>query len=94
MGIEIPRNIKEAMQLDDKNGDRHWKVAIRKEIEGIQEHNTFVFLPSGAEPPEGYQEAPLRMIFTVKCDLRRKVRLVAGGHKVDAKGHTMYSSVV
>jgi hypothetical protein len=53
-----------------------------------------VFLPPGAEPPEGYQEAPLRMIFTVKSDLRRKARLVAGSHKVDAKGHTMYSSVV
>jgi hypothetical protein len=48
----------------------------------------------GAIPPEGYQEAPLRMIFTLKPDLRRKVKIVAGGHKVNAKGYTSYSTVV
>jgi hypothetical protein len=34
------------------------------------------------------------MIFDVKPDLRRKARLVAGGHKVDARGHSSFSSVV
>jgi hypothetical protein len=34
------------------------------------------------------------MIFTVKADLRRKARLVAGGHMINADGHSSYSSVV
>jgi hypothetical protein len=34
------------------------------------------------------------MIFDIKPDLRRKARLVAGGHMIDARGHTSYSSVV
>jgi hypothetical protein len=40
------------------------------------------FLPPGATPPEGYQKAPLRMIFDLKADLRFKA-LIAEGHKID-----------
>jgi hypothetical protein len=63
-------------------------------VDGIQEHGTFEFLPPGAAPPEGYQKAPLRVIYDVKHDLRRKTRIVIGGHKVDATGLSRYSSVV
>jgi hypothetical protein len=94
MGIEIPRNTKEAMYLDNKNQDRKWGDAMGKEIGSIQEHGTLMFLPPGAKPPKGYQKAPLRMIFDIKPDLRRKARLVAGGHMVDSRGHSSYSSVV
>jgi hypothetical protein len=94
LGVEVPRNTREALRLDKKNNNNLWKMAMKKEIQGIQDHGTFLFLPPGALPPEGYQEAPLRMIFTVKSDLRRKARLVAGGHKVNAEGHISYSSVV
>ncbi len=94
MGIEIPRNVREAIYLDNKNKDKKWSLAIKKEIDGIQEHGTLHFLPPGAKPPEGYQEAPLRLIFDVKPDLKRKARLVAGGHMVDARGHSSYSTVV
>jgi hypothetical protein len=94
MGVEVPRNTKEALQLDKKNKNNMWKIAMKKEVQGIQDHGTFIFLPPGTPPPEGYQEAPLRMIFTVKSDLRRKARLVAGCHKVNADGHVSYSSVV
>jgi hypothetical protein len=94
MGIEIPRNMKEALYLDKKNNDNMWKGAMKVEVDSNQEHKTLIFLPPGAKPPDGYQEAPLRMIFDVKPDLRRKARLVAGGHKVDARGHSSFSSVI
>jgi hypothetical protein len=84
MGIEIPRNVKEALKLDKKNKNNFWAEAIKKEVGGIQDHGTFHFLPPGAKPPIGYQEAPLRVIFDIKPDLRRKARIVAGGHKVNA----------
>jgi hypothetical protein len=67
---------------------------MKKEIQGIQNHGTFIFLSPGASPPEGYQEAPLRMIFTIKSDLRREACLMAGGHRVNTEGHVSYSSVV
>jgi hypothetical protein len=94
LGVEIPQNVREALMLDAQNKDGKWKLAMKTEIEGIRNHGTFLFLEPGAEPPPGYQEAPLRMIFAVKSDLRRKARLVAGGHKVDTSGFASYSSVV
>jgi hypothetical protein len=42
---------------------------MKKEIDGIQEHGTFEFLPPDSEVPQGYQLAPLHMIFDVKSDL-------------------------
>jgi hypothetical protein len=87
-GVEIPRSIREALQLDKQNQDSKWQEAMKKEIDGIQEHKTLKFLPPGSKPPEGYQQAPLRMIFDVKADLRRKTRLIAGGHMIDARGYS------
>ena len=34
------------------------------------------------------------MIFDVKVDLRRKARLVIGGHVVDSSGHKVYTSTM
>ena len=34
------------------------------------------------------------MIFDVKVDLRRKARLVIGGHVVDSTGHEVYASTM
>ncbi len=94
LGVEIPRNTKEALLLDEQNKNNLWVESMRTEIKGKQGHGTLLFLDPGAQPPEGYQEAPLWMIFTVKSDLRRKARLVAGGHMIDATGYNRYSSVV
>jgi hypothetical protein len=65
-----------------------------KEINSIQEHGTFEFLTIDEDVPTDYQLAPPWIIFDVKSDLRRKARLVVGGHEVDARDHTKYSSVV
>ena len=40
---------------------------------------------------KGFQFAPRRMIFDVKVDLRRKARLVIGGHVVDSYRHDVYA---
>jgi len=94
LGVEIPRIVKEAYTLDDKNKNQLWKEAIQREIDRIQEYRPFEFLPPGSDVPSGYQLAPLKMVFDVKSDLRRKARLVVGGHKVNADEHTSFSSVV
>ena len=43
---------------------------------------------------KGYQFVPLRMIFDVKVDLRRKSILVIGGHVVNSLGHKVYASTM
>ena len=43
---------------------------------------------------KGFQFAPLQMIFDVKVDLRRKARLVIGGHIFDSNGHDVYASMM
>ena len=49
-------------------------------------------LPLRKARAKGFQFSPLRMIFDVKADLRRKSRLVIGGHVVDSTGHEVYES--
>jgi hypothetical protein len=71
LGVEIPRSVQEAISLDIKNQDNKWNEAMKKEIDGIQEHGTFEFLPPDSEIPQDYQLAPLRMIFDVKSDLQK-----------------------
>ena len=43
---------------------------------------------------KGYQFAPLWVIFDVKVDLRRKSRLVIGGHIVNLSRHEIYASTM
>ena len=43
---------------------------------------------------KGFRFAPLRVIFDVKVDLRRKARLVIGIHVVDYSGHEVYISTM
>ena len=94
MGVEVPRTVKEALELDLKNGNNKWQEGIKREMDGLHEHQTFRFLPPGSSAPEGYQLVPLRMVFDVKSDLKRKARLVIGGNRIDASEHSGYSSVV
>ncbi len=93
-GVLVPYDVRDAKILDKDNKNNKWDESITKEMTGIREHKTFLFLPPGSEPPADYQEASLRMIFSVKPDLRRKARLVLGGHKIDSSEYNCHSSVV
>jgi hypothetical protein len=59
LGVEIPRNLLEALNLDIKNEDNKWAEVMEKEINGIQEHGTFEFLTMDDEVPADYQLALL-----------------------------------
>ena len=95
-GVLIPRNVNEALELDRKNGNDFWRVAICKEIEALQSMGTFKLLAKSKieQVKSNYQYAPLRMIFDVKQDLRRKARLVIGGHVVDSGPYDVYASTM
>ena len=68
----------------------HW------EIDSLIEYDSFEFRPKGSSPPDSeYQATTLHCVFAIKHDLRRKSRLVAGGHLIDVPTDVqIYSSVV
>jgi len=89
----VTKTVKEALELDKKNGITLWADAIAKEMKDVRV--AFKLLVDGQSVPIGYQKIPCHMIFDVKMeDFRRKVRLVAGGHKTEAPATITYTSVV
>lgn len=93
-GIEVPRTVKEAHRLDEQNQNTLWADAIKKEVQALVDLDCFEFREKGYIPDDSYQKTRLHLVFEVKQDLRRKARLVAGGHLVDALDNQTYSSVV
>ena len=42
-GIRVPKNVKEALELDRANGNHLWRDSIIKEIKALMGHRTFAF---------------------------------------------------
>jgi len=95
-GIEIPRNTREALLFDLKNNNMKWADAIAKEMGSLERLNVFEYRSATQQfgKTEGWQHAPMHMIFDIKQDLRHKARLVVGGHMIDSSGHNTYSSTI
>jgi hypothetical protein len=92
-GIRVPRNVKQALLMDQENGNTYWRDAIKKEMDALLERGVFKKVSDKkAILKSTYHFAPCRCIFDVKQDLRRKARLVIGGHVVDASDHESYRS--
>jgi len=92
-GIEVPKTVKDALELDKKNSNTLLADAIAKEMKDVRV--AFKILVDGQSVPIGYQKIPCHMIFDVKMeDFRRKAQLIAGGHKTAAPATITYTSVV
>jgi hypothetical protein len=78
-GVLVPKSIKEAMELDRKNGNSQWLEALKTEIKQINYYETFKLVLEG-EKLKGYKRIPYTFVFDVKFDGRHEARLVAGGH--------------
>ncbi len=63
-GIEVPKTVKEVLELDRKNGNTFWANAIAKEMKDFRA--AFKVLLDGQSVPIGYQKIPCQMIFDVK----------------------------
>jgi hypothetical protein len=94
-GVEVPRNTAHARRLDEQNGDTMWGEAIKREIDTLMELKCFDFKAPGYNPGPDFQLTKLHCVYDVKHDLRRKARLVAGGHLIDVPTDVqIYSSQV
>jgi Reverse transcriptase (RNA-dependent DNA polymerase) len=92
-GIQVPRNVKEAYELDKKNGNTNWADAMKSEVDSLNQFNTFKDKGTIPYLPD-YKRIIVHFVFAVKHDLRHKARLVAGGHLTDASIEGTYSGVV
>eukprot|EP00984_Skeletonema_dohrnii_P018105 scaffold8364_cov75-Skeletonema_dohrnii-CCMP3373.AAC.1 len=100
-GIQVPKTVKEALDLDKQNGNTFWEDAIKKEMKNVRvsyrvhEDQTPEEVRHGkAKKLIGFTEISCRIIFDVKMNFDRKARFVAGGHMTDTPPCMTYSSVV
>jgi Reverse transcriptase (RNA-dependent DNA polymerase) len=96
-GLEVPSNITHAFYLDrvnDYTGEDSWAHAIKKELAQLEEYNTFSELADDVDLAETFKEFPYQFDFDVKFDLRKKARLVSGGHQTDPPTEDIYSGAV
>ena len=92
-GVQIPRMVQEALELDRINRNNLWEEAIMKELAQIADFDTFRVVPDGKPLPR-FKCIPYRIIFAVKFDGRRKAKLVVGGHLTQVSKEDCYSPVV
>jgi hypothetical protein len=57
-GIQVPKGIKNAIDLDKKNGNQLCQEAIKTELKQLTDYQTFIVLDSGEDIPTGYQKIP------------------------------------
>ena len=92
-GIEIPKTVKRALEIDEETGTTFWRDAIKKEMSTVMV--AFDILAEGANRPVGYNYMDCHMVFDVKQgSLQRKARFVGGGHKCPVDDVPTYASVV
>ena len=91
-GIEIPNTIQQAMAIDEKNGDTHWKDAIEKEMSNLKV--AFDILEHDENLPPGWTKSSGHLVFDVRMTLERKARWVKDGHKTPEPSWSTYAGVV
>lgn len=91
-GVEIPRNLKQAFEMDARNGNSLWRDATDKEMTNLKV--AFDILPNGKLPPPGWTKASGHIIFDVRMTLERKVRWVKDGHRTPEPDNSTYAGVV
>jgi hypothetical protein len=91
-GIEIPRSVAHALEIDARTGTKFWEDAMNKEMQNVR---PACDIRDDGIIPAFHKEIKCHMIFDIKADtLQRKARFVAGGHMTDPPKEATYSSVV
>jgi hypothetical protein len=88
--------VKQAIEFDKINGNHLWQEAIDIEIGALYKQHVFMQWTGDELPSKdnGWQYAPIRIIFDVKHDGRHKATHEIGGHVKDATGYDTYVATV
>eukprot|EP00957_Ditylum_brightwellii_P100361 7650155-Ditylum_brightwellii.AAC.1 len=60
-----------------------WQDAMTLKVGALKKMECFNFRDAGNKSAGKYQHTTLHMVFDCNQDLRRKARIVAGGHLID-----------
>ena len=92
-GLELPKSVAQALEIDRRTGTDFWRKAIEKEIRNV--FPAFEFIEDDkANVPPGYEFVETYFVFDIKMDLTRKARLVARGNMTEATKEQTFASVV
>ena len=92
-GLELPKSVSHALEIDKRTGTGFWKVAIEKEIRNVFPAFDFIDDDDSKVPP-GYTFVETYFVFDIKMDLTRKARLVARGSMTEPTKEETFASVV
>ena len=65
-GIEVPKDVRHAFELDRQNGNTLWRDALQKEMVNVGV--AFEILDEGKEAPKGWHKVTGHLIWDVKMD--------------------------
>ena len=91
-GIEIPRDVEHAHEIDLRNGNTMWRDALKKEMYNVGV--TFEILDEGTHAPHGWKQVTGHLVWDVKMDFTRKARWVLDGHKTPDPIGSTYAGMV
>ncbi len=91
-GVQIPKSVIDAYELDRINDNDLWRKAIAKEMENMS--IAFEIMDDDEVLPSGYKPASCHLIFDVKMDFTRKARYVLDGHRTANPENSAYARVV
>jgi hypothetical protein len=93
LDIQFSRNVKEAYQLDMKNGNKNWENAMNDEINSLLVFNTFE--DKGKIPfLDGCKSIIVHFVFAGNRSTPQGTPCYAGGHRTDPDTEGTYSCVV
>jgi len=91
-GLELPKSVKRALEIDQETGTSYWRDAIRKEVGTVLP--ALQVLEKGDSPPVGSTLIDFTIVFDIKMDFTRKARICARGDQTDPPASITYASVV
>ena len=91
-GLELPKTVKRALEIDEETGTTFWRDALHKEMGNIEP--CMKVLGEGEQPLPGHQFIHTHIVFGIKMDFTRKARFVANGSTMEVELERTYTSVV
>lgn len=91
-GLELPKNVQRALEIDRESGTTFWQEAIKKEVGTVRP--ALDIRKQGDTAPVGSTLIDLTIVFDIKMDFTRKARICARGDQTDPPSSITYASVV
>ena len=91
-GVEIPKDVHHARELDKRNGNSMWMDTLAKEMFNVG--IAFEVLEEKQSAPPGWSKVTGHFVWDVKMDFTRKARWVLDGHKTPDPIGSAYAGVV